>query len=221
MSLIVLCPTLGRPAAAQETWNSFVDTAEGDTRLLFVINDYERRDIYQGLPTLVVSGKKWMNEVLEEAVTRVLEDYAPDQIGFIGDDNRFRTRSWDVRIMQILTTLPGFAYCQDRTTNTLPTHVFASSKIIRALGYFGLPGLHHLYIDNVWRDLGEGAGCLYYVPEIVIDHLHPIYGRGEWDDSYLLTNSQQTYSHDWTVYSAWKETSAAADIQIVMDAIEQ
>jgi len=214
MSLLVLCPSKGRPAAAFETWQTFVATKSlHDTQLVFVLNDDEDVSEYH-VPYVTVPRREWMNEVLQSAVDRLLEEEAPSILGFIGDDNRFRTDDWDQRVTEVLAG-GGYAYAWDTLRNDIPTHVFVTTPIVRALGYFGLKAARHLYIDNAWKVLGEGAGCLHYMPDVVIEHLHPFFGKGTMDDSYRVSNSEEMYSHDRTVFATWLEFYAAGDIEKV------
>jgi hypothetical protein len=220
MSLTVLCPTRGRFAAAREAYASFIATTTLDSTIIFfVINSDEDREEYDGLPVLVVPRQEWMNEVLAEAFATIRHSDS-DYIGFIGDDNRFKTVGWDARIVEVLDAQGGgFAYGNDLARHDIPTHVFASSRILKALGWLGLPGSHHLYLDNTWKVLGDGADCLYFIPDIIIDHLHPFYGKGEWDDSYRATNAEAVYSHDRDVFTRWLENDSERDIQTVRNAL--
>jgi len=155
--------------------------------------------------------------VLTEAVHRA---GAVDYLGFIGDDNRFRTAGWDKRVVEVLEAYGGgFAYGNDLGRNTIPSHVFVSGRIVRALGWFGLPGAHHLSLDNTWGVLGEGADCLYFIRDMIIEHLHPIYGKGEMDDSYRETNAKSTYDHDRLVYERWLREDSERDIATVRSTI--
>jgi hypothetical protein len=66
MSLLVLCPSKGRPAAARECWETFAATKTlHDTSLVFILNDDEDVSEYQ-VPYVTVPRREWMNEVLGE-----------------------------------------------------------------------------------------------------------------------------------------------------------
>jgi len=141
-------------------------------------------------------------------------------IGFIGDDHRFRTPGWDLLVEDALD-LGGIAYGDDLAQRqALPTQVFISSKIVEALGWMGLPGAKHLYLDNAWRTLGEGAGCLYYLSNVVIEHLHPAHNPSvPWDENHRRVNTKEMYEHDAQVYAKWLEHQASIDIQIVREVL--
>jgi len=54
----------------------------------------------------------------------------------------------------------------------------------------------HLYLDNFWMTLGKDLNALRYIPEVVLEHLHPIAGKAEWDEGYKDVNAQEIYSAD-------------------------
>jgi hypothetical protein len=54
----------------------------------------------------------------------------------------------------------------------------------------------HLYLDNFWMTLGKDLNALRYIPEVVLEHLHPIAGKAEWDEGYRDVNAQEIYSAD-------------------------
>ena len=225
VSLTVICPTKGRPASVAAAWESFQATRIlPDTKLVFAISENEPiatddHLLYEGIPLVIVPHREWMNEILQSAVDRVLEGEAsPSLLGFIGDDNRFRTEGWDLAVTDTLAG-GGYAYAWDLLRNDIPTHVFVTASIVRALGYFGLRGARHLYIDNAWKVLGEGAGCLHYMGDTIIEHLHPFFGKGQMDNVYRDANSEEMYSHDRDVFVSWLQQGADADIQKVRDTL--
>jgi hypothetical protein len=218
MSILVLCPSRARPQAAEETLTSFLQTRRDPaTRLLFLVDD---DDSSQGdYPT----GQTWICErpgSMNAALNMVaLNDKACGNatiLGFIGDDHRFRTPGWDLAIDRLLTEHPGFAYGDDLAQRqNLPTQVFVNREIVLSLGWFGLPGAKHLYLDNAWKTLGEQADCLYYVPSVVIEHLHPAYGKGVWDEGHVRVNSVAMYDHDRSVFERWLLGASQEDISRV------
>jgi hypothetical protein len=130
----------------------------------------------------------------------------PDYLGFIGDDHRFRTAGWDDRIIaQLNDQGGGFAYGNDLfwPGGEIPTQIFLSSEIVAALGWMGLPECHHLYIDNVWGTLGREIGKLAYLPDVVIEHMHPAGGKAVWDEGHLRVNTDAMFSHDRDAFEAW------------------
>src|SRR6266566_2395256 len=219
MSLMVLCPTRGRPDKAREAYQSFlVNSASGHSKMVFVLDeDEERLTDYQHLPHILVPrGRPGMTDALNAAIEKFWDGY--QVIGFIGDDHRFRTHGWDTRFEDHLTRVGGgFAYGNDGNWQygEIPTQIFISSSILRALGWMALPAAQHLYLDNTWRVLGEGAHCLYYFPDVLIELMHPAFGKAQWDEGYRLVNAQEMYSHDGQAFDAWLKSGAEDDISKV------
>lgn len=222
MVIAVICPSWNNPGALIEAALSCLDTKMlEDTRFIAALNEndpqlfkyVERLHDLPGFPIIVPKEKGGtMNRVLNHAAMRVTE--WADIVSFVGDDHRFRTRGWDRVISEVLSG-GGFAYGNDLMRNDLPAQVFISSPIIRALGWMGLPGAIHLYLDNTWRTLGEEADCLYYLPDIVIEHLHPAIGKGEWDENHRRVNMPEVYDHDLRVYEEWFNSNRQSDVEKV------
>jgi hypothetical protein len=92
----------------------------------------------------------------------------------LGDDMVPVTDGWDERLVtQVEHMGGGFAYPEDHRRNDIPEAVVVSTPVIAALGWFMYPELHHWYPDNIWADLGRGAGCLAYLPDVLVEHRHP------------------------------------------------
>jgi hypothetical protein len=76
-----------------------------------------------------------------------------------------------------------------------------------------LPGLVHLYVDNAWLELGRAAGVLGYLPDIVIEHMHPGAGKADWDAGYAEANAPELDAADKAVFERWRTEQLAADVQ--------
>lgn len=226
MSLVVLCPSRNRPWRALEAFQSYEQTAaDPRTEMLFVVDeDDQHLASYQfhDLPLMVIPPQGGMVADLNYAAKAVLTDPTVTYLGFVGDDHRFRSSGWDRSFLDTLTANGGgFAYGNDLfwPHGEIPTQIFVSAHIVTALGYFALPQCKHLYVDNVWRELGEGANALFYFPNMVIEHLHPAAGKAEWDEQYRLVNSEERYAADRQAFETWLATKAPEDIEIVRSAI--
>ena len=217
-SLLVLCPTRGRPHEAKEAYDAFVATKElPGTRIIFAIDDDDPLAVEydHDTPTLLQRSPGNMVHALNMAAAWAIEHLEPDYLGFIGDDHRFRTKGWDRYMLEALEAKGGgLAYGNDLfwAKGEIPTQIFMSASIVGALGWMGLPTCTHLYIDNAWRKIGEELQCLYYMPDIVIEHMHPAAGKGGWDEGHLRVNTEAMYSHDREAFEHWVATSAEGDI---------
>lgn len=140
-------------------------------------------------------------------------------VGFMGDDHIPRTEGWDTKIIEKFESFswgqPGIVYGDDKFQGqNLATAVFMSRSIIQTLGYMCPPDLKHLFVDNFWMDLGKGIENLHYLPDVVIEHLHPLAGKGEWDVTYEECNNPNAVP-DRNAYARYKVLYLKRDIRNV------
>lgn len=218
--LVVIVPSRGRPESAVEMAAAFRETCTGDTQLIFAIDedDPTRNDYLKVLKawhgTAVYYGlAESMVEALNGAAAAFLVD-DPFALGFMGDDHRPRTVGWDQAYLDALNGLgTGIVYGNDGFQGeNLPTQVAMTADIVRALGWMAPPVLRHLYVDNVWKALGSTACCLRYLPDVLVEHMHPFAGKAELDDGYARVNSAEVAGHDRDAYEQWLLTDASGDV---------
>lgn len=214
--LAVIVPTRGRPGNAARLAAAFRDTHALDAVPVFVADAHDPQlPAYRRLledrviSRLVVppasgqpSGPGGMQPPLNYAAMRYASLY--EAVGFMGDDHLPRTANWDSRIMEELDSLePRIVYGNDLFQGAaLPTAVFMQSRMVKALGFMAPRVLRHLYIDNFWKELGEQLGALRYLPDVVIEHLHPAAGKAAMDDRYRAVNAPEVDDGD---RAAWLE----------------
>jgi hypothetical protein len=221
--LVVIVPSRGRPDAALELARVFGETCAADTKLLFAIDaDDPRLNEYSplirnGFVDLAINASTTMVEALNRTAVAFANpggEPAPFAIGFLGDDHRPRTQGWDRLYVEALRELgTGIVYGNDLLQGErIPTQVAMTSDIVRALGFMAPPTLTHLYVDNFWRDLGEAAGCLRYLPDVVVEHMHPVAGKADWDEGHVRVNQPSMYQRDAEAYGRYVTENFAADL---------
>lgn len=211
--LLTIVPTRGRPDNAVRLYNAFHQTAGGESDLLFVLDadDVTIPRYYElvrrpgaELMILSASDQHGLPRALNMAAHANWDRYRC--LAFMGDDHLPRTPLWDVTYVRtVLEDLAGagVVYGNDLIQGpNIPTQVCMSANIPRTLGYLCPPGFRHLFLDNVWKLWGEGIGRLRYLPDVVVEHLHPVAGKAEWDDRYRAVNSDEV--HDWD-REAWHQ----------------
>ena len=72
------------------------------------------------------------------------------------------------------------------------------------------PSVRHMFVDNIWADLGREAGCLAYVPGVVIEHQHPDAGKAAGDQVYA--ESAAGTGVDREAYHRWRNERMTADV---------
>jgi hypothetical protein len=131
----------------------------------------------------------------------------------LGDDHVPRTPGWDALLLSAIDRMggSGIAYGDDLLQGqALPTAAVISADIVGALGWICEPTLHHMYADNVWADIGRGAGCLAYLPDVVIEHVHFRAGKTPVDPTYAKAESWT--EADKAAYRRWREHRMERDI---------
>jgi hypothetical protein len=190
-------------------------TVHGDTDLLVVTDDDDHSYRGMRLPAhagLRVLPRMRLGPKLNAVCVPAAEQYKA--VGFLADDCLPQTPGWDVMMMEALAA-PGIAYPEDRRRDDIPEHAFISSPIITALGWFFEPTLAHYYTDNLLADLGRAAGCLRYVPDAVVAHLHYQVGGTGAERDRTYAEAEKNGAPDYAAYQAWRTARMAADAATV------
>ena len=222
--LCVIVPTRSRPANIARLIQGWEDTG-ATAHLLIVLDeddptleDYdevlrESRGHEYGFLGVIVAPRKRLGPTLNHEAIAQAQRWA--YVGFMGDDHLPRTAGWDDRITDNLADLrTGIVYGNDLFQGpNLPTAVFMTSDIIRALGYMCPPEQIHLYLDNAWKTWGESIGRLRYLDGVVIEHLHPeAAGKAEWDPQYVEVNGGAMYESDGAAWDRYRENTLPGDL---------
>lgn len=131
------------------------------------------------------------------------------------DDFIYHTHGWDCKLIEAIMARKryGMAFGNDGVNRSLPTHCLMTTNIPQALGWVQLPGLEHLCGDMVWQYIGQKLNCLYYVPEVSIEHCHFLHNKAEKDEVYQRTNSMMMYKKDNDYFRQWILNNSYDDIQ--------
>jgi hypothetical protein len=224
--IIVLCPTRDRPERAQEMiWSFLKKTHDESTRMVLGVDDddpkrADYRRLIQERPNVhlqVVTGGS-----LTKATNELAELFWDEDVilGHIGDDHLFRTDAWDIRVRERAQSVAVVAPNDGVHQGRIPTACFMSSIIPRTLDWMALPISRHLYIDDVWRVLGMALDIYHYLPQVLIEHMHPAVNKAAWDDGYRMNNSTERWERDQAAFEAWLSKRSEADIETLRWAIE-
>jgi hypothetical protein len=206
--LVMIVPSRGRPDAVADLQRAWSKTTSGAADLLVVVDDddpelpaYRRLDV--NVRVHASAGSRGIVPVLNAAAAACVRTYR--MVGFAGDDHRPRTPKWDARMAEALDDLgTGIVYGDDLLRGeALPTAVAMTSDIVHTVGYMAPPTLRHLFVDNVWADWGRAIARLRYLPDVVIEHLHPAIGKGAWDELYRELNADASYTRDREAYNGY------------------
>jgi len=214
MNMLVIVPTRGRPESMVRQAGQ-LDAMRTRCDVLYAVDDddpqameYARlsgplgSDALFGLH-LAIGPRLRLVGTLNFHAVRAVGGY--DVIGFMGDDHLPRTDQWDQRILdRFLPEEPQVVYGNDLLQGEhLATAVFMSARVVKALGYFSPPGLTHLYADNAWMEIGRATN-LAYLPDVVIEHMHPAAGKAAMDDGYREVNAPAVDQADRLEFERWR-----------------
>jgi hypothetical protein len=212
----VVIPSRGRPERARIAVQAVRDTAVlVDTSVILAVDaDDPALPLYQALRfdgfaaevSIVTLRPEDTGDLVRATNTvsmRIARAEPTSIIGNLGDDHLCRTDAWDRRITEVLAT-PAIAYGDDLIQGEhLPTAPFVSAEIVNALGWFFLPTVKHLYGDDCLKRIGRATGTLRYVPDVVIEHVHPAVGKAAWDAGYERANNARASAVDLRAYITW------------------
>lgn len=216
--LLMMVPSRNRPASIERLRDAWAATTTGNSKFIVLVDEDDAHlqqyialretgvDVRVG-PRLRIGGT--LNAVAPELATTCFA------IGFMGDDHVPRTVGWDERFIEALRTVPaGIVYGNDLYHGVnLPTAVAMTANIVTTLGYFSLPNGVHLFLDNFWLAIGKGLNSALYLDDVVLEHVHPNFGKAGWDDTYAEANASATWSADEATYNEYVATQLAVDLE--------
>lgn len=220
METLVICPSRARPhnvAALLDCWEA---TGAEATLCVCVDTDDPQLAEYMAmldpLPTsnVMVLGGAWRSlcDWVNTVAVQWRGAWTFDVIGQIGDDHHPRTVGWDGAVLEAMQPM-GVVYGNDLHQGAkLPTAAFVDAEIVRRLGYMVPPAIQHLYMDSWFKTLGERLGTLAYLPDVIIEHMHPHAGKADMDDGYRQVNSRPAYRAGRAAYDTYVADGLADDL---------
>jgi hypothetical protein len=215
--LLVIVPSRGRPQNIARLLDAVHETAKMKTHVHVCVDDDDPElDRYRYVmkqaardgdrldtgPRMGLTA--WTNEI---ALLRA-RDYP--YLASLGDDMIPRTPGWDKALVKGIERMggTGFTYPWDSQREDIPEAVVMSSDIVREFGWMAHPDLEHWYIDNVWADLGRGAGCIRHLRAIAVDH--------QWKADQTSKDSGEKLARDRIAYYSWRKTGMAEDVKTLV-----
>lgn len=210
-NLAILTPSRNRPQNIVDMIESLEKTQTKSDFIVIVDDDDVMLDRYlaTGADVFMVERRgKGMAKPLNFVANHLKDKYR--HFAFLGDDHRPRTKFWDVEFVNNLDEMEtGIVYGDDLLQGkNLATQVGMTGNIVKALGGMTPPDMIHLYLDNFWMKLGTDLGALRFLPDVVIEHLHPVAGKAAWDEGYKSVNAEDVYSADGLAFSNYIQSQA-------------
>jgi predicted RNA binding protein YcfA (HicA-like mRNA interferase family) len=135
----------------------------------------------------------------------------------VNDDHVFVTEGWDLLMMHAIDARNNGVSIAYGKTQLYPTATMHGAKLVHGLGYFFPPEYQHTLVDFWLMKIGWGSGILTYVPEVLIDHLHPAFNTAPWDPVYEAGTHEPIDAERH--YHKWVQSKLNEDILLVMNII--
>jgi hypothetical protein len=232
--LAVIVPTRSRPGSIGGILEAWESTDAFDVASLWFVVDSDDMQIdhYRACIPTVAGSRHGANMIvlpewmpLVPKLNFVASEFAAEgefpYIAFMGDDHLPRTNKWAHRLIHDHHRNPGWIwYGQDGFQNqNLPTWWSMDAEIVRRLGKMVPAPVQHLYCDNAVKTLGMAAGCLGYDETIMVEHMHPVVGKGKMDAQYERVNRAQQYQTDGDLFRSWVADGLERDAKILRNGV--
>ena len=208
--LAILCPSRGRPKNLSRLVDAVAATATGEYRIYTYVDDDDRTAAaYQGIDVRLTVGPRIFYAPAVNVLAKIATDDGATHLAMFGDDVVPETLGWDRMLIEALGDQLGIVYGSDGLEHLhgpdLPTHYVTQTEVYRRLGWLIVPGISHLFADNIAREIGLGVGNFVYVPEAKITHNHPWAGRAADDQTYREGGrNKRTRELDKRVFQQWR-----------------
>lgn len=221
--LLIIVPSRGRPGNVARLLEAVHRLRQLDTHVVVGTDaDDETLPQYEGVCRKAAGDGDWLATQdrlgLAEYTNQLAMTYGSDYkyLASFGDDHLPVTRGFDRALCRGIEDMggTGFTYPWDGQREDVPQAVVLSGDIVQALGWMCLPGLQHYYVDNVWNDLGQQAGCIRHLRAVLVEHIHPGTGRAEVDDTYSA--AAEKLAADRAAYEAWRQERLQDDARMVL-----
>ena len=211
MNTAIIVPSRNRPHNIVELQKALKNTETSSELFVIVDHDDETLEQYDQLENNFTEilcferGRKGVADPLNAGARMLASLNRFRYFIYMGDDHRPQTLHWDKLWRTNLDELgTGIVYGDDLfQSEGLPTAVGMTADIVKELNGMTPDSFVHLYIDDFWLRLGQDLNAIRYLPETVVEHLHPVTGKSEWDNSYRETNSNESYSADLAMFKTY------------------
>lgn len=169
---------------------SAVETADTEVEFVVYVDDDDPTvdatcDVLARYAATVILGPR---VVLSETWNRCAELARHDVMMHCGDDIVFRTPGWDERVLDVFDRSPDrivLVHGRDGFQDArLGTHSFVHRRWVDALGYLVPPYFSSDYNDTWLNEVADVLGRRIYLPDVYTEHMHPVAGKGTWDQTH-------------------------------------
>jgi glycosyltransferase involved in cell wall biosynthesis len=185
-----LLPSKARPASLARFFGAFEKTG-GSTPGLVIVDHVDWSAHVEAYETIALPiGWSWR---ITDGVTqgdKLREIWVDVEncawLGLIGDDCVPETTGWDRALVGELDG-SNFVHCNDgwQAPRRVGNCWIMAGDLVRAVGYIFPPGLHHLFVDDVWEELSRRVrGIRMCRMDVMVRHRHVMAGMAAADDTH-------------------------------------
>lgn len=219
--LLVIVPSRGRPESVKRLVAACADTCTAKTDLVFGFDDDDPA-LEGNIAAAEAAGTRWESPPWEHGPRKSLTAWTNDlarkygsgyrALASLGDDHVPRTPGWDSALLAAIDGMggTGFAYPNDLVRDDIPEAVVMSSDIVETLGWMANPETSHWFVDNCWADLGKNAGCIAYLPDVIVEHANAASGKAPGDQTNY--DSARSFAADQDAYGHWRTERMRGDV---------
>lgn len=185
MGLVVLVPTLGRPHKLKPLAEEFAKTTP-DHRMLFIVDPGDSESHWEALQAgdVLVSERTGYSAKVNQGVKASDEEY----ILLAADDVKPHP-NWFENAVKLMSDKIGYVSLNDLGNRGVMRGRFATFPLI-ARWYAELDdelyheGYRHWFCDLEASERAKQRGAFAYAPDAVMEHMHPLWNKGEMDQTY-------------------------------------
>jgi hypothetical protein len=201
----ILCPTRNRTDSMMRLVRSARQTASNPVELEFIFyvddDDDASATVADDLGATAVRGSRI---VLSEMWNRCWDEATRDVAMHCGDDIIFRSQNWDLHVLHAFERFPDkIALVHGRDgyqDQNLATHSFLHRRWVETLGYFVPPYFSSDYNDTWLTEVADAVGRRVYLPDVYTEHMHPVVGKGTWDQTHQERLARHTRDNVGKIY---------------------
>lgn len=219
MNGLLLVPTLNRISLLQEFLKSYVE-AQSTVATVLLVDEADYRANESGYKEIEATLPPQISIVnTHEAVTMgdkirfiypKMKSIVPELrwVGLLNDDHYIITSGWD-KVVEELIDGKNFISSNDGFWAAGAKCCGVTAWSIGLLDVVGFPiypeGLQHLYIDDLWKAIGESTGSWHETMRINVEHRHVLKGAMQADDTFLKSNNEHRYRVEEPVFRKFME----------------
>lgn len=225
----LLTPTRNRPAGVRRLIDTACATSDGPLEFVFYEDDDAPYgpgvyDVPEDRPDVSVQVIIGPRITLSDTWNKCAERAAYDIWLQCDDDLKFSSEHWDTRVIGAFARYPDrLAVVYGRDGVHPPPHCatqqFVHRRWAEVLGYFTPPYFSSDCSDAWIYDLACRTGRAVYLEDVYTEHMHPVAGKANWDQTYLDRLGRHQQDQVDRVY-AEREPERAADAEKLRAAME-